>query len=279
MGKVRIFVCGHKPVAGIRHNEVYQPLHVGRAVSECQEEMADFIGDDTGDSISERSAHYSELTGTYWIWKNVHDCEYVGLVHYRRDFGVEFTNENIAGFFADGTDVVMAEPFARPRSRYIALLSYVQLEDFVILRSVMNKICPEYLPTLNSFLRDYLDHPFNMVVCRKELFDQYAEWLFSIMFEMEKYVRYSPYTNSSRVFGYVGELLTPVFFIHNRKKIKGMKVLMHGKRLQKSVIRRMAAHFLHQTVWRIRRNDFIGVDPSVYRGLVTDGIMTRKELI
>src|SRR6476660_2174831 len=42
--------------------------------------------DDTGQSISSRNKHYSELTGWYWIWKNVSDVDILGLCHYRRYF-------------------------------------------------------------------------------------------------------------------------------------------------------------------------------------------------
>lgn len=71
-----------------------------------------------------------------------------------------------------------------------------------------------------------------MVICRKNLYDRYAEWVFAICNEMEKYVRYSSYSNSSRLFGYVIELLTPVFFIHNNCKIKTMNIVFEGERLR-----------------------------------------------
>ena len=44
------------------------------------------FSDDLGDSISEKNIHFSELTGWYWIWKNVTDVNTVGLCHYRRYF-------------------------------------------------------------------------------------------------------------------------------------------------------------------------------------------------
>lgn len=44
------------------------------------------FSDNVGDSISEKNVHYSELTGWYWIWKNVTDVNTIGLCHYRRYF-------------------------------------------------------------------------------------------------------------------------------------------------------------------------------------------------
>ena len=44
------------------------------------------FSDTVGDSISEKNVNYSELTGWYWIWKNVTDVNTIGLCHYRRYF-------------------------------------------------------------------------------------------------------------------------------------------------------------------------------------------------
>ena len=37
-----------------------------------------YLGDNTGDHISTLNPYYSELTGLYWIWKNVHNLDYIG---------------------------------------------------------------------------------------------------------------------------------------------------------------------------------------------------------
>ena len=44
-----------------------------------------YIGDDTGENISERNANFCELTGLYWAAHNI-DSDYIGIVHYRRYF-------------------------------------------------------------------------------------------------------------------------------------------------------------------------------------------------
>ena len=44
------------------------------------------FSDDTGGFYWPRNKHYSELTGWYWIWKNVFDVDILGLCHYRRYF-------------------------------------------------------------------------------------------------------------------------------------------------------------------------------------------------
>ena len=62
-------------------DDIYTPIHVGRK----GKKDIGYIGDDTADNISDRNDGYCELTGFYWIWKNV-KADYLGLVHYRRYF-------------------------------------------------------------------------------------------------------------------------------------------------------------------------------------------------
>ena len=64
---------------------VYVPLQVGRAGSED----LGYMRDDTGVSISEKNCYYGELTGVYWVWKNIKTSDYVGICHYRRYFCTE----------------------------------------------------------------------------------------------------------------------------------------------------------------------------------------------
>ena len=53
-------------------------------VGHATHEDAGYLADDTGDNISAKNCYYSELTGLYWVWKNVKDPDYVGVCHYRR---------------------------------------------------------------------------------------------------------------------------------------------------------------------------------------------------
>ena len=218
---LRIYVACHKPYE-VPHDEFYEPIQVGRAVSEYSLEM---IGDDTGDNISLKNQSYCEMTAQYWAWKNINDLKYIGFCHYRRFFNFLFSSESIDKLFNDGTDVILASPHFRLMTMQHTLLLYVCSEDVVILKSVIHKLYPEYESSFDKCLLSASYHPNNMIICRKDLFDKYATWVFSILSECEKYIRLSPYSRGKRVFGYLAEFLLNVYFMHNQYKIKTLNVL------------------------------------------------------
>ena len=162
--------------------------------------MAWMQGDDTGDNISQKNPQYCEMTAHYWIWKNVHDTECVGVCHYRRFFGLEITEDNIKKLLAD-SDVILVEPSYYVDSVYSYFAKYMGAENMTILSMVMKKRCQEYFTTLEKICDGTKFHPFNMLLCRKELFDDYCEWIFSVLEECEKFVKPSPYTNARREIG------------------------------------------------------------------------------
>ena len=64
-------------------------------------------------------------------------------------------------------------------------------------------------------------HRFNMFIMKRQYFDEYCEWLFDILFELEKRLDISQYNeNDSRVFGFVSERLLDVWI-----ETKGYKYL------------------------------------------------------
>ena len=75
-----IIVATHKPY-WVPEDPMYLPVQMGHAIHPA----IGYIGDDTGENISERNANFCELTGLYWAAKNL-DSDYIGIVHYRRYF-------------------------------------------------------------------------------------------------------------------------------------------------------------------------------------------------
>ena len=78
-----LYVITHKYLENFIDSKDYKYLFVG-GYKEA-EKNANYLYDDEGDNISNKNANYCELTGLYWMWKNVND-EFLGLAHYRRYF-------------------------------------------------------------------------------------------------------------------------------------------------------------------------------------------------
>lgn len=213
MDKIKILVACHKP-GPVRHDDVYTPIHVGRAISKYKEEMSDMIGDDTGDNISDKNPFYSEMTAQYWAWKNLHDVEYIGFCHYRRFFNIEINKSNVESLFRNKDVILLGYRNLEMVER--SLLRSVNLENITIFMKILKRMYPEYEQTVLDYLWNNKIHGKNMLICRKDLFDQYCEWIFGILNECEKHIRLSPYTRERRVFAYLAEYFMPVFFIHKK---------------------------------------------------------------
>ena len=77
----QIYMLCHKQVEyGLLNNELYTPLEVG---AECRKQPVAEVRDNTGDNISEYKSVMAEMTGVYWIWKNL-DTPIIGQCQYRR---------------------------------------------------------------------------------------------------------------------------------------------------------------------------------------------------
>ena len=280
MHRLRIFIVTHKPCS-IPSDGVMTPIHVGRAVSPYKVEMSWMQGDDTGDHISSKNGSYCEMTAHYWIWKNVHDTEYVGVCHYRRFFAIDISEDDIEEVMADA-DVLMVEPSWHMDSVYAYFAKFMGAENMTILWMVMKRLYPEYAETLEQVCDGVKFHPFNMMLCKKELFDEYCEWIFSVLGECEKYVKPSPYTNGRRALAYMAELVTGVYFIYKRMKIKtvpyckiedGRKLLVERSDEENRTLAMYESMIQQDFAWKVRedrREKF--ANPAILLGLKNDGI-------
>lgn len=274
MDKIKIYVACHKP-GEVYQDSVYTPIHVGRAISKYKKEMAGMIGDNTGENISEKNASFCELTAQYWAWKNIDNTEYIGFCHYRRGFEIRFSENNIEQIFGDGTDVVLAGPVLRDKGRFECLKTYVGSEDLAIMLWVVKSLYPGYYDTVSDYANGIIDYPFNMLVCKKSLFNEYAKWIFNILFECEKYIQPAPYSRARRVYGYLSEFLMPAFFIHKQCKIKAMRYTtdrdpVRGGISKSSLIKLKLMDWIY---WRGKKKPRLGIDNAIRLGLAADGII------
>lgn len=238
-----IFVCYHKPSFIIK-NENIIPIHVGKDVSQAS---LNFIGDNTGNHISAKNPYYCELTATYWIWKNV-QADIVGLFHYRRF--LNFVNDEskvhkLTPEFLDkyginkqniqnlmqSYDMILPKK-SKPCKH--TLYDFYALEhlksDMDLLIKILKEKYPAHTDAIDKILKDNSQGYFaNIIIARKNIFDVYAEWLFDILFEMEKQIQPDVEKRDSyqkRIYGFLSERLTGIFIaFHPELKIKELPVI------------------------------------------------------
>ena len=75
--KMVVMVAAHKPY-WMPTDAAYWPVMVGAAGKSVP---AGWHRDDAGENISARNATFCELTGHYWLWKNV-DADVYGCLLY-----------------------------------------------------------------------------------------------------------------------------------------------------------------------------------------------------
>lgn len=205
---------------------VYMPLHVGKALH--PELDLGFVGDDTGDNISELNASYSELTGLYWLWKNC-DAEYKGLVHYRRHFGMPDTVKRLAtrdrfARIATSDDIdplVKRAGIIVPRKRhyYIETIRSHYAHTFDgyqldVTRSVLEAMHPECVPAFDAVMSSRSAHLFNMFIMRADLCNEYCAWLFSVLERLVKQMPSQQYDAfNARYPGRISEMLLDVWLL------------------------------------------------------------------
>ena len=221
----RILVAAHKKY-GAPSSKLYLPIQVGADGKEC----IGFVRDDSGYNISDLNGSFCELTAAYWAWKNL-DCEYIGLVHYRRyfrggeKFGVIGKNKRIlSGLELDEllkeSDIILP----KKRNYFIeTLYSHYAHTMYVEPLDEAGRIIAEFYPTYSAEFEKLKErktaHMFNMFVMKKEIFDGYCDWLFDILFKLKDRVDASCYDSfHARFLGRVSELLLDVYINTNGLK-------------------------------------------------------------
>ena len=222
MDKTTIFVISHKPV-NVRLPKKYSILKVG-----SNKDFSTDFSDDTGDNIASKNPTFCELTGLYWIWKNV-NSENIGLVHYRRFFTSKF---NISPFLTilkekkistilKNHDLILPRVIKlKDKDKKLTVWEHYCKthfeKDLIEAREVISDIYPEYLNSFDIVTKSNKMFMFNMFIGKKTIVDHYCKWLFDILFELEKRINITSYDNyQKRVFGFLAERLFNVWVLYN----------------------------------------------------------------
>ena len=237
-----IYVMTHKAFTP-PPDPLYIPLHVGRAAAlsysrdEKSSPLSFCVGDNTGDHISEKNCYYSELTGLYWIWKNVHTYKYVGTCHYRRYLLNEqekiFTEAEYLKLLKD-YDLITTKRVVLNNSYHYGFATNHNIHALDMTGEVIKELYPEYYDTFVQLENGTETYFGNMIVTSKKWFDTYCEWLFHIFFEVQKRICLENGEDDyhKRVFGFISEFLLLVWVRVNHLKVYECKVGMLGEKAE-----------------------------------------------
>lgn len=234
MKNIKIIVATHKKYK-MPKDEMYLPVQVG---AEGKEELG-YQKDNEGDNISSKNSYFCELTGLYWAWKNL-NADYIGLSHYRRHFTDNkkvpkdeenkfkvLLNKEQTESLLKTADIILP----KKRNYYIENLydhykHTMYIEPLNETRKIIEEQCPKYLTEFDKLHKRTSAHMFNMFIMKKECLDQYCDWLFKILFELEKRVDPKQYDSfHARYLGRISELLLDVWINTNNLKFEEVKVI------------------------------------------------------
>ena len=205
----------------------YKIIHAGRALGKD----LGYLGDDTGDNISELNPYINEVTALYWMWKNTSHTT-LGLCHYRRFFFKDkrenFLTEEEALKFLEDCDIIVLRYGSNimPTHEIFQLLSkdFGTFAENIVRKNLMRKH-PEYLDAFDYKMNSRSCYFKNMFAARRNVFDAYCEWFFSFMLDsVREILRETPLSklrgNEKRLMGHVSERMLTVWLMKNRLRVK-----------------------------------------------------------
>lgn len=233
----RIFVCHHKPY-WVYQDDIFTPIEVGAALRGNHLPM---ISDDMGkESISNKNASFCELTAMYWAWRHVRS-DVVGFCHYRRYFSFypdmvgpivqkpfsvslmpDRKQETIARYgiadkellaqWLERYEVIVPQPVESSLSMEKQYCLYHREEDWRLLLQTMERVDPGSRRWIERVFQGvWPTYPYNMFIMKGELFAAYMEWLFEILFALERVLIPSEDAYQKRVFGFMAERLFTLY--------------------------------------------------------------------
>lgn len=252
MDNIQIFVSHRIDIdSELVDNPVYVPVRCG-AVFDSENPM-EILGDDTGDNISERRMSFCEFTVQYWAWKNT-QAEYYGLCHYRRylsfsskrhqvdesgmiyvpvmtngakrDYGLldaTAMKRKIVQYDAVVSEYAPVKNIPTPHGKQKTVYEMWRAHEgeffdgkaLPLLFQLIDELAPEYSLSAREYFSGELHRGYNCYVLKQELFDRLCRLQFPIMFEAERRLDTTGYTQTMlRTPAFLGEMLYGIFIYH-----------------------------------------------------------------
>ena len=200
-------------------------------------------GDDTGDNISDKNENFNEATLLYWVWKNTTQ-DYVGFSHYRRflvynDMKNEKANKILNALLRmtsksnnrknklidmklddfnskihkdlEKYDIILPQPSIMPLTLKEQYAHHHVEEHYNEVGKIISEKYPEIYPSFINASNKNTFYIANMFIMKRPLFEEFCEFLFTILFELENRILIPEDNEQKRVFGFISERIFTIF--------------------------------------------------------------------
>ena len=200
----------------------YKDLGVGKMFDGCK------------DNINGLNPFINEMTAIYDIWKNKRD-EIKGQIQYRKHLeedGEILSYDRVKRLLQD-YDIITTKQYYTFNGIYNNLRSEIGDE---LSKRTLDKYYRKLIdiePELYDYFNTKSFHYGNMFICKKQIYDDYCKWVFSIIIPLTEdfIIEDAKIVNKNRMIGYLCERLFTYYIIKNNLNVKECDAVITGDRL------------------------------------------------
>lgn len=193
-------------------NSFLIPLQVGRSLTS---KLLAPLADTHGINISSRFLRYRELTGTYWAYKHSLS-KWIGICSQSRHFLL--SEDDCRRLIASDYDVVLPTPIMNSPSVSAVYAHDHVFSDWMQMLDILDAMYPSYHETALRYFQGHWYHGFNMLIARADVFDAYCNWLFPLLFELDRQIPEREGLQQ-QVIAYLSDHLSSLYFEAHRHQL------------------------------------------------------------
>lgn len=206
-------VSNHRDKLLSQHPDL-KPYEISiQAGAALAEPMAVKAFDNTGVNISYKNKQYCEMSASYWVWKNTSHA-WKGIEHYRRHMMVA------PSYVADDIDVFLPLPYICYPDTMHQFGRFVSEGVKQLLFDALKALHQAEYEDYCKILHGPYQYTYNLLVARRQVFDDYCTWFFQITEYMEQFGDVVPDIRDTRALSYVAEVLTNLYFMYHYDSLK-----------------------------------------------------------
>ena len=185
--------------------------------------------DNTGDNISLDNCYWGELSGLYWIWKNLKfgDDDIIGFAHYNKklDIGKQAVERSLE---SGDYDWVTRDP--------VAMVPHDYPEDIRVLEKVLQDEFPDYFECWEQ-LCDHDGSTKNegkscvnceMFITKSNEFERYCSFVFGVLFPVRRAIGDVERPDyHKRYCAFLGERLLSVYLLREHSQVRHVRIASH----------------------------------------------------